>query len=73
MQLLLPNTSLIFWTIFSMFLMVLFAVALFNFLNSTFKDGTTKLLWLLVILFVPIAGPIFYLTIGRKQRVKVAI
>jgi hypothetical protein len=31
-------------------------------------DSTTKVLWLLIIVFFPLLGPILYLTIGRRQK-----
>jgi uncharacterized membrane protein len=68
MELLLPKTGLIFWTIFSALVLVLFIVALFSVLKTNFKDSTTKLIWILVILVIPGAGPIFYFLIGRRQQ-----
>jgi beta-lactamase regulating signal transducer with metallopeptidase domain len=68
MELLLPKTGLIFWTIFSALVFVLFIVALFSVLKTNFKDSTTKLIWILVILVIPGAGPIFYFLIGRRQQ-----
>lgn len=68
MELLLPKTGLIFWTIFSALIFVLFIVALFNVLKSNFKDSTTKLIWVLVIFIIPVFGPIFYFLIGRSQQ-----
>ena len=72
MELSLPGIGLLLWTVFSILILVLPLVALFSLLKATFKDSTTKLIWVLVILLVPIAGPIFYFTIGRRQRIKVA-
>ncbi|MBL4655436.1 MAG: PLDc_N domain-containing protein [Bacteroidia bacterium] len=43
--------------------------ALIDILRSNFKDGSAKLVWLLVTVFVPL-GFILYFIIGRKQRVK---
>ena len=69
MELLSPEMGLLFWTFFSIFILVLPVVALISLLRSTFKDTTTKLIWVLVILFMPILGSILYFLIGRKQRV----
>jgi len=71
MELLLPEMGLLFWTVFSILIIVLPIVALFSLLKSTFKDSTSKLIWVLVILLVPVIGPIFYFIIGRRQRVKI--
>jgi hypothetical protein len=72
MELLLPEMGLLFWTIFSLLIIFLPIAALFSLLKSNFKDSTTKLIWVLVILLVPVAGPILYFVIGRRQRVKIA-
>jgi hypothetical protein len=71
MELLLPGMGLLFWTIFSV-LAILPILALFSLLRSTFKDSTIKLIWVLVIIFVPVGGSILYFIIGRRQRVKIA-
>lgn len=42
--------------------------ALIDALTSNFKDSNTKLLWVLVILFVPLLGWILYFSIGRSQK-----
>ena len=73
MELLLPDMGLLFWTIFSSLIILLPIIALFSLLKSIFKDSKTKLIWVLVILFVPLAGPILYFLIGRKQRIKIAL
>jgi hypothetical protein len=71
MELFLPEMELFFWTIFSL-LILLPIVALFSLLKFNFKDSTTKLIWVLVVLLVPVAGPILYFIIGRRQRVNIA-
>ena len=73
MELLLPDMGLLFWTIFLSLIILLPVIALFSLLKSIFKDSTTKLIWALVILFVPVAGPILYFFIGRRQRVKIVL
>lgn len=59
--------------LFILFLFVLpvalWIIALIDCLKSDFeKDG--KVIWVLVIVFLPILGSILYLTIGRNQRIK---
>ena len=73
MELLIPNMGLLFWTIFSLLIILLPIIALFSLLKLIFKDSTTKLIWVLVILLVPVAGPILYFFIGRRQRVKIVL
>jgi hypothetical protein len=42
-------------------------VAFIDILKSDFK-GNDKLVWLLVVIFVPFIGPLCYWFIGRKQK-----
>jgi hypothetical protein len=69
MELFTPGIGLIIWTLLSLVALVLTLIALFSILKSSFKDSTTKLIWILVIIFLPIAGPVSYFILGRKQRV----
>jgi H+/gluconate symporter-like permease len=43
--------------------------ALIDLLRSNFEDSITKLIWLVVIVFIPVLGAILYLFIGRKQKI----
>jgi len=70
MEILQPGTVILLWSAFLAVQIILFVIALIHLLKSTFKDSTTKLIWLLVILFVPVAGPILYFVIGTKQKIK---
>jgi len=47
---------------------LLWLLALIDCLKSTF-NGNDKLVWVVVILFFPVVGPILYFIIGRRQRV----
>ncbi|MFT6053494.1 MAG: hypothetical protein ACJAS3_003685 [Roseivirga sp.] len=50
-------------------LIVLWIVALVNCLKNNF-DINLKIIWVLVIIFIPFLGSILYLTIGKNQRIK---
>ena len=52
--------------------MLLHLGALISLLRAEFRDSINKLIWLLVILFVPFFGALLYFIIGRKQRIKTA-
>ncbi len=43
--------------------------ALVDALKSNFSDSTTKLIWVLLIIFVPALGATLYLIIGRGQKI----
>lgn len=49
---------------------ILFIFALVDILRSRFETENTKILWLLVILFLPVIGPILYLVMGNSQKFK---
>ena len=42
--------------------------SLVDILSSTFDDTMVKVIWLLVILFLPLIGAILYLLIGRTMK-----
>ena len=58
--------------IFFLFLLplTLLIIALIDILRSTFKDSTNKIIWVLVVIFVPFLGAILYFIIGRSQKVR---
>jgi len=43
--------------------------AFVDILKSQFKGGSDKIVWLLVVLFIPFVGVILYFLIGRNQKV----
>jgi hypothetical protein len=57
------------YLLFLLSLLILFLIAVIDVLKSRFETATDKLIWFLVILFVPLIGPILYFNIGRKQKV----
>ena len=42
--------------------------ALIDILRSKFVDSTHKLIWILVVIFIPVLGAVLYLFIGKKQK-----
>ncbi|MGQ9802189.1 MAG: PLD nuclease N-terminal domain-containing protein [Candidatus Saccharicenans sp.] len=47
----------------------LFIIALVDILKHDFP-GNDKIVWLLVVIFLPFLGPILYFLIGRQKRIK---
>jgi len=70
MELLTPSIGLVFWAIFSLCWFLLWLIALVDILRNNFRGRNEKLIWVLVILFVPFIGAILYFAIGRKNRSK---
>ncbi|GEO04900.1 hypothetical protein AAE02nite_25640 [Adhaeribacter aerolatus] len=55
------------FTIFPLFLLIW---ALVDIIRSEFKDSVTKLIWVIVVIFVPFAGPLLYLILRKGQKAK---
>lgn len=56
----------------SLLLLIVFAIpllAIIDILRHQFKDNE-KLIWVLVVLFMPLVGTLLYLALGRKKRIK---
>ncbi|MFD2248538.1 PLDc N-terminal domain-containing protein [Pontibacter ruber] len=49
---------------------ILWLWALIDLLNSDFEKGIDKLIWLVVIVFIPLLGALLYLLFGRKQKAR---
>ncbi len=52
-------------------MVILWIWCLVNLLSSKTKTSTEKLLWFLVIFFLPFLGPILYLFIGKEKIQKI--
>ena len=46
---------------------ILFLIVVIDILKNRFESATDKLIWVLVVL-IPLIGPILYIFIGRKQK-----
>ncbi|MGC4013008.1 MAG: PLD nuclease N-terminal domain-containing protein [Luteolibacter sp.] len=60
-----PELILIFLVLLPLILTI---ASLVQCLSSEFSEPTNKVIWVLVILFVPIFGPILWWVIGVNQR-----
>ena len=61
-----PEWIIILLVLFGVILLPLFA--LISVLKNNF-EGNNKLVWVLVILFLPFLGSLLYFIIGRNQRI----
>lgn len=48
-------------------LLIVWCIALVAIANGRFNDNTTKLCWLLIVLFLNIVGVILFVIWGRKE------
>lgn len=56
----------------SLLLLIVFAIpllAIIDILIHRFKDNE-KLIWVLVVLFMPLVSALLYLALGRNKRIK---
>ncbi|MFD2161354.1 PLDc N-terminal domain-containing protein [Paradesertivirga mongoliensis] len=44
-------------------------ICIIDIVRSEFKDSTSKLIWILIVLFLPMLGSLIYLLIGRNQKI----
>jgi hypothetical protein len=58
---------MIFWGLFWVVGLVLFIWTLIDVIRREFPNSNDKILWILLIIFLYILGPILYLIIGRKK------
>lgn len=49
--------------------LLLWIWALVDILKSRFQEDSTKILWCLLVVFLPFLGTILYFAIGRTQRI----
>lgn len=48
--------------------LVLWIWALVDIINSRFREDNTKIIWCLLVIFLPFIGTILYFVIGREQK-----
>ncbi|WP_229663419.1 PLDc N-terminal domain-containing protein [Cloacibacterium rupense] len=49
---------------------ILWIIALIDILKSNFKEANGKIIWVLLVIFLPILGSILYFAIGKNQKIK---
>lgn len=59
---------LILWTSLTLLCLAFWVTCLIDILKSDFAEINLKLIWILIVIFLPILGSILYFIIGRKQK-----
>lgn len=59
---------LLFILLFSLAYFILWVYCLVDVIRSDFKDQNMKLIWILVILFGQVVGPLAYLVLGKSTK-----
>lgn len=49
---------------------ILWIITLIDILKSNFKEANGKIIWVLLVIFLPILGSILYFAIGKNQKIK---
>ncbi|MHB1660734.1 MAG: PLDc N-terminal domain-containing protein [bacterium] len=63
--------GMLFMFLFWIASIVLWISALIDILKSDFRGGSDKIVWLLVVVFLPLLGAILYFTIGKNQKIDI--
>ena len=64
----LTGLGAIFLLFFLFSLAILWIIALVDILRSDF-EGNEKLIWVLLVIFLPFLGSLLYFTIGRSRKI----
>jgi hypothetical protein len=62
--------EVIFLLLFAVVPFALWIWAIIDLQRGKFTNNTTKLIWLVVVAFIPFLGAILYLLIGKRQKVR---
>lgn len=60
--------SMIFILLIGLIYGILWLYSLVDILRSDFKDPNMKIIWIVIILFAQVIGPIVYLAMGRSTK-----
>ncbi|MBW1294054.1 PLDc N-terminal domain-containing protein [Aquimarina litoralis] len=63
------SIGLFIWQLIILLSIGLWIYCLIDILRNRFENNH-KLIWILVVIFIPLIGSIFYLFIGKKKRLK---
>lgn len=70
MELIVPGYGLVLVQILGLLTFLMWTFALIDSLRSEFEGPNQRLVWVIVIVFVPFLGPLLYFAIGKKGRRK---
>jgi hypothetical protein len=70
MELFSISLGLLLWTLLSIPIVLLWVAALVSVLRNDF-EGNDKIVWIVLIVFLPFIGSILYFAIGRSKRIKI--
>ncbi|HET6769468.1 MAG TPA: PLD nuclease N-terminal domain-containing protein [Chitinophagaceae bacterium] len=65
-----PDTGLIITTILFLSCVSLWVLALIRIIKNDFPAENEKLIWALIVIFLPFLGTIIYFAIGKSREIK---
>jgi len=68
MGLVTPELGTFIWLMLILLIMIFPLICLISILRNEFKNHD-KLIWVIVVIFLPFLGPLLYLIMGRCQRI----
>ncbi len=69
MDLLLPNTALIFWTVITLLFFLFSVIAIIHIVSNKNTEAPYKLMWVIIVLFIPFVGSLLYFIFRKKKPV----
>lgn len=57
-----------FFGLFGLLCLILWVWAIIDIINSRFREDSTKIIWILLVIFLPFLGTLLYYVVGRQQR-----
>ena len=70
MDLIIPGHGILIWQLSGLLLIGLWVYSLFDCLRNEFEGPNQKLILIILIIFVPFLGPLMYLGLSKKGKVK---
>lgn len=68
MDLIVPGNGLLLWQLAGLSYLGFWVYALYDMIRSDFKESHMKMIWAILIVFVPIMGTFLYLSINRRTK-----
>jgi len=70
MDLIEPGNGILLWQLAGLSYLGFWAFALIDMIRSDFKESHMKIIWAILIVFVPIMGTFLYLSMNRRTKKK---
>lgn len=63
----LPESGLLVWSILCLFVLLLSLFAVVKILSNTELETNQRIMWLLIVFFIPLFGPIIYFFVRSRE------